>query len=400
MARTKTTTPQMDYGLVLVVSILTVFGLMMIFSTTYYLSLSADKPSYYYFGRQLAFTAIGVAAMIFLSRVEYHKWKKLSGWLLAISLILVIGVLAIGNSSFGAQRWFTKSGSGQPSELLKLALIIYLAHWLASRKENIKTLSLGLIPFAILMGIASGLVVLQDDLSTSALIAITSFVMFFIAGGEIFQMIASLGIGGAVVAFLIYQEPYRLQRITAFGKNPFANPTMQNWQIRQTLEALGNGGVLGVGLGQSPHKIAGIPAVHTDVVFAVVGEEMGFLGALLLIGLFAFLAYRGMKIALNAPDVFGTLLAAGITSSIILQALINTAVVTNTIPFTGIPLPFISSGGSSMVVSMASIGLLLAISRRTLPEEPAEQTQSYEIDDFGRRQRRTRVPRTRRGADT
>ncbi len=399
MARKKSNTSQMDYGLVLVVSILTLFGLMMIFNTTYFLSLNADKPSYYYFVRQLIYTLLGVGTLIVVSRMEYHRWMQLSGWLLASSLVLVIIVVVMGNEKFGGQRWLTKSGSIQPSEMLKLALIIYLAYWLATRKENIKTLSLGLVPFAILLGIAAGLVVLQDDFSTAMLIALTSLMMFFIAGGEIFQMIASLGIGGVIVAFLVIQEPYRFKRITDFSSNPFAHPTEANWQIRQTLEALGNGGVFGVGLGESPHKILRIPAVHTDLVFAVVGEELGFLGAVLLIGLFAFLAYRGFKIALNAPDVFGTLLAAGVTGSIILQALINTAVVTNTIPITGIPLPFISSGGSSMVVSMAGIGLLLAISRRTLPEEPEEPAQSYETDDFRRRKRGTRVSRTRRGAN-
>ncbi len=385
---------QIDYGLVLVISILTILGLLMIFSTTYSVSINAGKSPYYYFARQLLFTGVGIGALIMLSRVEYHFWQKYSLWLMLGALILVGAVLFMGNSSFGAKRWFTERGSGQPSEFLKLALIIYLAHWLASRKKNIKTLSLGLVPFAILVGIATGLVVLQDDLSTSALIGVTSFVMFFIAGGEIFQMIASLGIGGVIVGLLILQKPYRLQRIATFGNDPFANPTMDNWQIRQTLEALGNGNIFGVGLGQSPHKLGSIPAVHTDAVFAVVGEELGFIGALFLIGLFAFLAYRGFKIALNAPDTFGTLLAAGITSSIVLQALINTAVITNTIPFTGIPLPFISSGGSSMIVSMAGIGILLAISRRTLPEEPAEPI--YETDDFRRRNGGARVPRARR----
>ncbi len=399
MARKKTTAPQIDYGLVLAVSILTLFGLMMIFNTTYFLSIHADKPSYYYFVRQLMYATLGVGVLIFFSRVEYHQWTKFSGWLLATSLLLVIIVVVMGSDRFGGQRWLTKGGSGQPSELLKLALIIYLAHWLATRKENIKTLSLGLVPFAILLGVAAGLVVLQDDFSTSVLIALTSFLMFFIAGGEIFQMVASLGIGGVIVAFLVIQEPYRFNRITSFSANPFANPTEANWQIRQTLEALGNGGFFGVGLGEGPHKILSIPAVHTDLVFAVVGEELGFLGAVLLIGLFAFLAYRGFKIALNAPDVFGTLLAAGITISIVLQALINTAVVTNTIPITGIPLPFISSGGSSMVVSMASIGLLLAISRRTLPAEPEETDSIYEADDFRRRKRGSRLSRSRRGAN-
>lgn len=396
MARRKTTAPQMDYGLVLVISILIIFGLMMIFNTTYFLSLNNDKPSYYYFVKQLLFAVLGVGILIGLSRVEYHRWTRFSGWLLAGSLILVLVVVIMGSDKFGGQRWLTKTGSGQPSELLKLALIIYLAHWLATRKENIKTLSLGLVPFAILMGVAAGLVVMQNDLSTAVLIVLTSLVMFFIAGGEIFQMVASMGIGGVIVTFLIMQEPYRFNRILSFSSNPFANPTSDNLQIRRSLEALGNGGLFGVGLGQSPHKIAGLPAVHTDIVFAVVGEELGFLGAVFLIGLFAFLAYRGFKIALNAPDVFGTLLAAGITSSIILQALINTAVVTNSIPVTGIPLPFISSGGSSMVVSMAGIGILLAISRRTLPPDPVEAEPSYETDDFRRRNGGTRVPRARR----
>ncbi|RME51562.1 MAG: putative lipid II flippase FtsW, partial [Caldilineae bacterium] len=292
------------------------------------------------------------------------------------------------------QRWLF-NGSIQPSELAKLTVIIYLANWLASKNEKIKQVTYGLAPFAILIGFIIGLIVLQHDLSTALLIATTTLTMFFIAGGEVWQMLASSVVGGATLFLLITRSPYRMARLTAF-LDPFSDPLGKNYQIQQILIALGTGGLTGVGLGASRQKFGAIPAAHTDGIFAIVGEELGFIGCFVVIALFAFLAYRGFKISLSAPDTFGTVLAAGVTCSLVFQAVINIAVVTATLPFTGIPLPFISFGGSSMLMSMASVGVLLSISRRTLPA-PAEAAEAdHATDDFRRWNRRTRVPRARR----
>ncbi|MFN8453899.1 MAG: FtsW/RodA/SpoVE family cell cycle protein [Anaerolineae bacterium] len=253
-------------------------------------------------------------------------------------------------------------------------------------------MSYGLIPFAILLGFITGLIVLQQSLSTAILIAATALAMFFIAGGNLWQIIVSGILGGGTIIFLTTQSAYRLARVTAFLDPLNADPLDQGYQIRQILIALGSGGLTGLGLGASRQKFGYIPASHTDGIFAILGEELGLIGSLVVIGLFAFLAYRGFRVAMAAPDSFGAILASGITCSLIFQALVNIGVVTASIPFTGVTLPFISFGGSSLVVTMASAGLLLAISRRTLPEDPREQEERREADHLRRRNRGTRLP--------
>ncbi len=387
--------PSIDYLLVITVAALTIIGLMMIYSTTFYLGYQLHNQPTYFFLRQLVWVGLGVVALLVMARIEYHAWVKLSIPMMAGTLLMLGAVLLIGSEKFGGQRWLL-NGSVQPSEIAKLAIIIYMANWLASKNEKIKKVTYGLAPFAILLGFIIGLIVLQHDLSTAILIALTAFSMFFIAGGEVWQMLVSGALAGTTFVFLITRSAYRLARITAF-LDPFSDTLGQNYQIQQILIGLGSGGISGVGLGASRQKFGAIPAAHTDGIFAILGEELGFIGALVVISLFAFLAYRGFKISLAAPDIFGAILAAGITASLIFQALINVGVVTATLPFTGIPLPFISFGGSSMLVSMASVGLLLSISRRTTPHyESVRKEADYATHDLRRWNRRTRVPRARR----
>ena len=387
--------PSIDYLLVITVAALTIIGLMMIYSTTFYLGYQLHNQPTYFFLRQLVWVGLGVVALLVMARIEYHAWVKLSIPMMAGTLLMLGAVLLIGSEKFGGQRWLL-NGSVQPSEIAKLAIIIYMANWLASKNEKIKKVTYGLAPFAILLGFIIGLIVLQHDLSTAILIALTAFSMFFIAGGEVWQMLVSGALAGTTFVFLITRSAYRLARITAF-LDPFSDTLGQNYQIQQILIGLGSGGISGVGLGASRQKFGAIPAAHTDGIFAILGEELGFIGALVVISLFAFLAYRGFKISLAAPDIFGAILAAGITASLIFQALINVGVVTATLPFTGIPLPFISFGGSSMLVSMASVGLLLSISRCTTPQyESVRKEADYATHDLRRWNRRTRVPRARR----
>jgi cell division protein FtsW len=284
----------------------------------------------------------------------------------------------------------------QPSELRKLALIIYIADWLSSKGEQIRRVSYGLIPFAILLGFITGLIVMQRDLGTATLIAITAMAMFFIAGGNLGQIILSGLLGSMTFVLLVTRSAYRLARIVTFLDPLGSDPLGKSYQIRQVLIALGSGGLTGLGLGASRQKFGYIPASHTDGIFAILGEELGLVGCLVVVGLFGFLTYRGFRIALAAPDAFGTVLASGITCSLVFQAIVNIGVVTATLPFTGIPLPFISFGGSSLVTSMASVGLLLAISRRTMPEDRDEKEEQREIDHLRRRNRRARVPGPRR----
>lgn len=390
---------KIDYLLVITIAALLIVGLMMIYSATFALGYQLHNQPTFYFIRQLMWAGIGLLAMIIFARVEYHTWRRFSIPIMAITLLLLGLVLVIGDVRFGGQRWLF-NGSIQPSELSKLAIIIYIADWLSSKGEQIRKVSYGLIPFAILLGFVTGLVVLQRDLGTAILIAMTALAMFFIAGGNLWQILLSGVLGGTTLYALITRSSYRMARITAFLDPLNSDPLGNGYQIRQILIALGSGGLTGLGLGASRQKFGYIPASHTDGIFAILGEELGFIGAIVVLGLFAFLAYRGFRIALVASDSFGTVLASGITCSLIFQAIVNVGVVTASLPFTGIPLPLISFGGSSLVVSMASAGLLLAISRRTMPEDPQEKKERRETRRLRQRNQRARVSRSgrRRGA--
>ena len=383
-----------DYLLIIIVAALLIVGLMMVYSATFVLGYQLYGQPTYFFIRQALWMALGLIAMIVTALIEYHTWRRWSIPIMAGALLLLGLVLVIGSDRFGGQRWLLK-GSIQPSELAKLAVIIYIADWLSSKGARIRHVTYGLVPFAILLGFVAGLIMLQPDFSTAMLIALTAIAMFFIAGGDLWQMIASGILGGATFTLLITRSEYRLERITSF-LNPMGDQLGSNYQVRQILIALGSGGITGLGLGASRQKFGYIPASHTDGIFAILGEELGLIGCLVVIALFALLAYRGFRVAIAAPDAFGTVLASGVTCSLIFQALINIAVVTATAPFTGIPLPFISFGGSSLVISMTGVGLLLAISRGTLPEEERRPQKKEEMVnrapyDIRRWDRRTRV---------
>jgi len=383
-----------DYFVLVTVAALLFFGLMMIYSATFALGYQQYNQPTYYFSRQLVWVGIGLLAMLIFANVEYHVWRRYSILIMAGTLSLMLLVLIVGGEYFGAQRWLFR-GSIQPSELSKLAIIIYLADWLAVKGDKIRQVSYGVLPFGILLSLITGLIVLQQDLSTAILVSVTALVMFFIAGGDLWQIIAGLSAGTTIFAMLIINSSYRLARITAFLDPLNSDPLGDGYQIRQILIALGSGGVTGLGLGASRQKFGYIPASHTDGIFAILGEELGLLGCLVVIGLFVFLAYRGFQIALAAPDTFGSILAVGITFSLVFQAIVNVGVVTASLPFTGIPLPFISFGGSSLVVSMASVGLLLAVSRRTMPEEEQPTKRKTPL---GRRNRQSRLSTPRHAA--
>jgi cell division protein FtsW len=380
--------PRYDYLLIVITAALLIVGLMMVYSATFALGYQLYGQPTYFFIRQTLWMALGLIAMIVTARIEYHTWRKWSIPIMAGALLLLGLVLAIGSDRFGGQRWLL-GGSVQPSEIAKLAVIIYIADWLSSKGARIRQVTYGLVPFAILLGFVCGLIMLQPDFSTAMLIAVTAIAMFFIAGGDLWQMIASGILGGATFALLVTRSEYRLARITSF------------------LNPMGDQGVTGLGLGASRQKFGYIPASHTDGIFAILGEELGLVGCLVVIALFALLAYRGFRVAMAAPDAFGTVLAGGITCSLIFQALINLAVVTATVPFTGIPLPFISFGGSSLVISMIGVGLILAVSRGTLPKEAEypddrDKTVNRAPYDLRRWDRGSRVSRSgrRRLADS
>lgn len=379
-----------DYELVIAVAALCILGLMMVYSSTFDMAYTEYGNANHFFYRQLIWLTLGLALMILVARIDYHLWQRWAILIMAGTLLMLGLVVVLGNEKFGASRWLW-NGSIQPSEIAKVSIVIYIAAWLASKGEKIRKISYGLLPFAILIGLVTSLILLQRDLSTALLIAVTAGLMFFFAGADLIQLFAGLVFGAATFVWMVLQEPYRWERIKTYI-NPLADVQGSAFQANQALMALASGGILGQGLGASEQKFGYVPALHTDTIMAIVGEELGLIGCLVLLGLFVFMAYRGFRIALEAPDTYGTLLAAGLTCSLIVQAMVNIGMVTATLPYAGITLPFISYGGSSLLTSMASVGLLLSVSRG----RRAVQGKRHASIDFGRRDRGTRISGTGR----
>jgi cell division protein FtsW len=289
----------------------------------------------------------------------------------------------------GSSRWLQLGPlpSMHPAELAKLAMVIYLAHWLARRGSKTKSLTEGLLPFLVILGGIVFLVFLEPDLGTTGVIALTGIVMFFVAGGRLAHFAVLVPAGAAAVAVAVSMSGYQMERVRAF-LNPWADAQGAGHQTIQGLLALGLGGATGMGLGQSRQPGAlSLPQAQNDFVFALIGQELGFIGAMLVIGLYLLLAYRGLRIALGAPDTFGALLATGITAWLVVQAFINIGVVLVVIPITGITLPFVSAGGTSLLISFVAVGILLSISRETLPRGTWNDADS----DRGRWHRRPRL---------
>ncbi len=392
-----------DFGLILAVAGLVIVGLLMVYSATFDWSYQVYDNSLRIALRQAQWVGVGIVALVVMMMIPYEWWRDMAVPIMAATLALLILVLFIGDEAFGAKRSFF-GGSVHPGELAKLSTIIYIATWLSSKGDRIRDVSYGLIPFAVLIGLVSGLIVGQPDLGTAALIGLTSMAVFFFAGAEIMQ----LAVGGVVAMitflFLVSKFPHASRRITEWiqvWKDPFS----AGHQMQQTLIALGSGGLFGVGVGQGQQKLGYLPTRHTDAIFAVLGEEAGLLGCLFVIGLFAIFAYRGFKITMEAQAPFAALLACGVTCWITFQALINVGVVTGLLPFTGMALPFISWGGSGMVTSLAGVGLLLSVSRgRSAGEQSSRRTDrresSRQYASLDRRwgNRGTRVSRSRRRA--
>lgn len=362
-ARARTFPSRPDYWLLAAAVALLVFGLIAVYSAA--LSLDPDNPGRWLI-RQVLWAAVGLIAMAVVARMDYHRWQLYTLPLLALSSIALLVVLVLGSDVFGARRWFF-GGSVQPSELMKIGLIVYVAYWLSTKGDEVKRVTYGLVPFSALVGTVTALIMLQPDFSTAMLIASVAMVMFFVAGADLRQMALTIVVAIASAAALVLTSAYRLARVTTFG-DALRDPLTAGYHVRQAVIALGSGGLAGRGLGSGVLKFGHLPAAHTDSIFAVVGEELGFVGCILIVALFVVLAWRGFRIASQAEDSFGSFLATGLICIIVLQAGINIAVATATVPFTGIPLPFISFGGSSLVISLVAIGMLFNISGHRLEE--------------------------------
>jgi cell division protein FtsW len=362
-----------DFILCITVFLLLSLGIVMVLSASAPSSLSTYNNSYHYVIRQAGFALVGIVLMFIISRIDYKKYKKHSLKIYGISIFMIALVIApgVGVKINGARRWLNLGfGQFQPSELAKIGLIIFYAAYLSDHKSELGTFKGGFIKPLLWLILPIGILFfLQDHLSASIIIIAIVAIMMLMAGCKLKYFltagvtVGSVGIAGMfALAKLTGQGKFRLARLTTF-LNPWADATGDGWQVIQGLYAIGSGGLFGVGLGQSKQKYLYIPEPHNDFIFAVLAEELGFVGCAIVIALFAIFIWRGVLIALRAKDSFGSLLAVGITSLIGLQAIMNIAVVTSSMPATGISLPFFSYGGTSLVILLCSVGVLLNISR-------------------------------------
>lgn len=354
-----------DFPLFIVILILLTIGINMVFSASMWEDKQLYNNSFYHLKKQIAWAGFGLVAMFFATFFDYKKLRNRKliffGMLVTVMLLVVVLFMPAVN---GARRWIGVGSLGiQPSEIAKLMIILYASDNITRKGEKIKTFSKGILPILLVAGLFAALIIKEPNMSTTVIIVSVAFILLFIGGADIKQLalIFILGIAVAVVGIII--EPYRFKRFLAF-KNPWADPLGDGYQAIQSLYALGSGGLLGVGLGQSHQKLYYIPEAQNDFIFSIIAEELGFIGVLFIIILFAILIWRGYKIALNCKDKFGSLMAVGITSLIAVQSSINFLVVSSFMPITGVTLPLISYGGSSLIFTMLSLGVLLNISRQ------------------------------------
>lgn len=355
-----------DFGVVFALALLMMAGLLTLFSASYYVFQDLGD-SLQKIKQQLVGIAVGSVLMYVASRIDFNFWRQkwviygmlaLSGLLLILVLVPGIGVVVNGS-----RRWIRLAGlSFQPSELAKFAVVLFMANTLTTKGDKIFRLFTGIIPTLIVPGVAFLLILEQPNLSTAGSIIIVSIIMIFIAGAK-FRHLGLLGAMGAVVgAFYAWSEPYRRERLLSF-MDPFAKMSDEGYQLSQSLIAFGSGGLFGMGLGQGRQKMAYLPYPESDFIFAVVGEDFGLIGCIVVVALYLAFVFAGMRVALNCQDKFGAMLASGITIMIGVQAFLNMGVVIGILPTTGLPLPFFSAGGTSVMIFMAAIGILLNISR-------------------------------------
>ena len=370
-----------DYLLLASTIALLVLGTLMVYSASFVVAHNEFNDDAYFLIRQLMWIAAGSVGLLIAAAVDYRRWRALSLpiMFLCIAMLVLVLVPGIGSSSYGAVRWI-KLGplQIQPSEIAKLAMTLYLADWLARRGRIVSELRKGLLPFAVIVGIIAALVAVQPDLGTTAIIIAVAGCLFFVGGANLLHIavVGASGIGVGLL-YLAHLSGYQLERIRAF-LDPWSDIQGSGWHTAQGLIALGSGGLFGSGLGNSLQKYYWVPNAHTDAIFAIIGEELGLIGCVGVLALFAVVAWRGFLIAWRGPDLFARLFATGLTCMLTIQTLVNIAVVTNSLPYTGVTLPLVSFGGSSTVISLVAVGLLLNISRTPagvvgdVEDEPAE----------------------------
>ena len=384
----------LDKPLVAIVSLLLVIGSMMIFSTTFdWSNASRGSATAIFVEDHLRNVVLSMIAFTIFSVVDYRFWKQFAIWLLLITIGALIAVLLFGDDTFGARRSLI-GGRFQPGELAEFTIIVYMAAWLGSKNTKVDSFLFGFIPFGIVVGIITVFIIGQPDLSSAAVIVMTASIMYFLAGANLLHL-GTILTGGLVAGIMLIQTLGYAQTRWVDYTAGLIDPTQANYHTQQAIIAFLKGGWTGVGLGQSTQKFGALPAPHTDSIFAIIGEELGVLGASFVVLLFVAFAIRGFQIARNARDPFGALLSIGFTSWVIIQALLNIAVMTALVPSTGVPLPFISFGGSSLMVLMIGVGMMLSVQRiANLRQSTSERRNASANYDRGWGNRRARLSGT------
>ena len=356
-----------DYGILIPALLLVGLGMVFIYSSSSFLAEHRMGDSYYFLKRQAVFCLVGLFLLILAKNIPSHAWSRCAYPFLLLSLALLVALLipGLGRTVGGASRWLRFYGlSFQPSELVKLSLAVYIAYSMAKKGPDMGSFSKGLLPHLLVAGVFMGLIVLQPDLGTAVIIGCWLMMLLFVGGARVYQLLALLTAFAPVVGFLIWMEPYRLRRWWAFLE-PWKDPHGLGFQIIHSFLAFGSGGLFGVGLGNSKQKLLYLPEPHTDFILSIIAEEVGLLGVVTVVFLFALLIMRGIRVALNARDLYSTYLALGISSFLGLQVMINMGVVMGLLPTKGLTLPLISYGGSSLVVNLLGVGILLSIAQRS-----------------------------------
>ena len=395
-ARVRRERHQPAYPLLLATLALLAIGIVMVYSASSVLAVLAKLDPATYGISQAMWAGLGLFGLWVCSRLDFRflRYLAIPLFVLALALLLLVLVPGIGTEVGGSRRWIVFPGLGrmQPAELAKLATVLYLAHWLDRRGTAVRSFWNGLLPFAILVAPGFLLIVAEPDMGSAGVYVVAALSVFFMAGANLVYLSAIFGAIVAIAYWVITNTPYQLARIEGF-LDPWREPLGNGYNTVQSLIALALGGITGLGLGASRQKYLYLPAPSTDFIFAIIGEEWGLIGTLTVLALFCVIAYQGYKIAVTAPDTFSGLLAAGLTTWLVAQAFVNMMVVTALLPITGIPLPFISYGGSALTVDLVAVGILLSISRETT------QTGSLRDALFGIRRGdgRAHLPSPRRG---
>ena len=384
-----------DVPMMLIVIVLLVFGLLMVYSASWDFSIFMGEAPTYLFGRQVLWVFLGLIAAVVASFIDYHHYQKILVPLGLGTLALLVAVLVVND---GAGNDFTRNllgGSIQPSEMAKAVIVIYLSFWLYRRKDTLNDMQLGYIPLVMILGVTFALIFLQPDLSAAITVFMLGVILFFLAGGD-WKVILLVFVAVLLVGVpMMYLYPTGRARITSYltGLN---DPLQSSYHIQRTLEAVVKGGWFGVGIGQADTKFTGLPLAPTDSIFAVIAEETGILGGLFLALMFVLLIWRGLVIAKNAPDQLGSMIAFGLTIWIGIEALMNMAVIVGLMPFTGNALPLISAGGSSMLVTLTSLGIVMNVSKVSAEKKTEERSSHSAVVDLRRRDGRGSVSRRNR----